>query len=91
MSCIPQGTISWLSEDSQELEGEECAMRHHVMKLCQQPPHHLQIQALRLLQVSCLLIMSTLIASKQGFLLMLQLSICKVNHNIGKERLCNLK
>ncbi|XP_047497545.1 FHF complex subunit HOOK interacting protein 2A-like isoform X2 [Penaeus chinensis] len=48
---LVNSTISWLSEDSVELEGDECAMRHHVMKLCQQPPHHLQIQALRLLQV----------------------------------------
>ncbi|XP_045582330.1 FHF complex subunit HOOK interacting protein 2A [Procambarus clarkii] len=43
--------ISWLTEDSEDIEGSENSMRQQVMVLCQRPPHHLQIQALRLLQV----------------------------------------
>lgn len=46
------GIISWLTEDSEDLDGSESSMRHRLMTLCQEPPHHLQIQALRLLQVS---------------------------------------
>lgn len=42
--------IGWLTED-EELEGMERSMRHLLLQQCQRPPHHLQIQALRLLQV----------------------------------------
>ncbi|KAG0716062.1 Protein FAM160B1 [Chionoecetes opilio] len=41
--------IGWLTED--EMEGTEGNMRQLLLQQCQQPPHHLQIQALRLLQV----------------------------------------
>ncbi|KAK8736302.1 hypothetical protein OTU49_004929 [Cherax quadricarinatus] len=47
---LVNGIISWLTEDSEDVGGES-SMRHHMLLLCQQPPHHLQIQALRLLQV----------------------------------------
>ncbi|KAK7018682.1 hypothetical protein SK128_022625 [Halocaridina rubra] len=47
VNCI----ISWLTEDCEELDGSDCSMRQHIMSLCAKPPHHLQIQALRLLQV----------------------------------------
>ncbi|XP_071552969.1 FHF complex subunit HOOK interacting protein 2A-like isoform X2 [Panulirus ornatus] len=48
---LVNGIISWLTEESEDLEGAESSMREHLLVLCQQPPHHLQIQALRLLQV----------------------------------------
>lgn len=45
------GIIGWLIEDGEEGEGGEGSMRQHLLDMCQQPPHHVQIQALRLLQV----------------------------------------
>ncbi|XP_063867785.1 FHF complex subunit HOOK interacting protein 2A-like isoform X1 [Scylla paramamosain] len=41
--------IGWLTED--DLEGTEGSIRNLLLQQCRQPPHHLQIQALRLLQV----------------------------------------
>lgn len=43
--------IGWLTEDTEELEGTGRSIRHHLLEQCRAPPHHLQIQALRLLQV----------------------------------------
>ncbi|XP_064102448.1 FHF complex subunit HOOK interacting protein 2A-like [Macrobrachium nipponense] len=44
--------ISWLTEDHEaELVGNDGCMRQHIMAYCCKPPHHLQIQALRLLQI----------------------------------------
>ncbi|XP_042212317.1 FHF complex subunit HOOK interacting protein 2A-like isoform X2 [Homarus americanus] len=48
---LVNGIVSWLTEEAEDLDGGETSMRQQLMILCQQPPHHLQIQALRLLQV----------------------------------------
>lgn len=50
---IFEAIIGWLTEDAEELEGTGKSIRHHLLQQCKAPPHHLQIQALRLLQVSC--------------------------------------
>lgn len=44
---LVQGLVSWLTED---IEGEQ-SMKKVLLKRCKQPPHHLQTQSLRLLQV----------------------------------------
>ncbi|XP_076057831.1 FHF complex subunit HOOK interacting protein 2A-like isoform X2 [Oratosquilla oratoria] len=46
INCV----VSWLSEDTEELDGS-IPLRQHLLNRCTMPPHHLQIQALRLFQV----------------------------------------
>ncbi|KAK3858559.1 hypothetical protein Pcinc_035257 [Petrolisthes cinctipes] len=48
---LSTGIIGWLIEEGEEVEGGEGSMRQRLLDLCQKPPHHIQIQALRLLQV----------------------------------------